>query len=406
MFKYIAILLFFPTLLMAQEGKLSSRLNWYNRAIYRDPVTSFANPNNDIYKIDRWNYETDVRPSFTWEQGAHFFKLDPRLILISPDRHNSSEIFLNEASYQFTGDKHQFTVGLQNYQWGPAEMLSPSNPIFRFLIDQRSLFFQQRGRNLVRWNWTMNNSWSLVSMVEVSKNGVDLPREQQQFAPNGLIKLERTLEKSDNYLGLVTGVTPMQEAFVGEYGVLSFNDEVSMYFDARHQYQNHNFYPSHDTFYQNPYTQKKKDSQELYSLVTVGLRYEARVDFRLEYIYNGLGLTNSDWKNAQRSLTTLSPNLTSNFKYFNLSGRDLNLQHYAYASARISDLGPKNLYMVFLRHFLSLQDNSSLSQIQVDRETGENLNLYLEVSAYQGRQNKDFTLLISSEVSAGFRWSL
>jgi hypothetical protein len=404
MFKFFSLALFFPTMLLAQEGKFTSRLNWYNRAIFREPKNSFNNPNNNVFKIDRWSYETDLRPSFSFEKGNHLVKLDPRLILISPDRHDDSELFFNEAHYQYTGDEHQITIGLQNYQWGPAEMLSPSNPIFRFLIDQRSLFFQQRGRNLVRWNFTMDKSWSLVTMLEVSKNGVDLPREHQRFSPNGLVRLERTLSKSDNYIGFVTGVTPMQEPFVGEYGVLSLNDEASLYFDARHQFENHNWYPISDA--QKPFTQKKRDSQEVFHILTVGFRHESWVDLRFEYIYNGLGLTNEEWENARSSLTTFGPNLVSNLNKFNFSGRDLNKQQYAYASARIPDLGKNKAYTIFLRHFLSLQDRSSISQFQMDRETGENFNLYLELSSYQGDSNEDFSSLIYSELSAGFRWSL
>jgi hypothetical protein len=406
MFRFFALifLIVIPEMLLANENPFSYRLNWYNRARYWEETKSFANPQKKNPEIDAWTYETDLRTSFSWEKGTNLFKLDPRLLAVAPDRKDDQVLFLNEAYYQSTKDDHQITIGLQNYQWGPAEMFSPTNPIFRFLSDQRSLFFLQRGRNLVRWNWTLSNSWNLVTMVEVSKNGVDLPREHQHFAPNGLLKIERSFEKSDNYIGLVGGITPMQEPFVGEYGAYSLSDETSVYLDVRHQYQTHNFYPGENP--SDPYLQKFKDSDQVFHLGTVGIRHEARVDFRLEYIYNGLGLDRSDWKKAQASLQTLSPLLPQNFKSFIFSGRDVNQQHYGYASVRIPDLGDKNSYTVFLRHFRSLQDQSSYTQIQMDRETGESFNIYAEAAANQGHQNEDFTLFILSEISLGFRWSL
>lgn len=242
-------------------------------------------------------------------------------------------------------------------------------------------------------------------MIEVTNNDVDLPREDQHFEPNGLVKIERSLEKTSDYLGVVVGKAPSQENFVGEYGSFGLSDELSIYLDARHQYETNNFYPDHDDSGFQNFTQKYQDSGKIYTLGTVGIRHESRVDIRLEYIYNELGLTEKQWDDAKGALTTATPHIKENIKRFYRSGRDLQKQHYGYFSMRVPDLGKNNIYTVFLRYFNSLQDSSSVSQILVDRATGDNFNLYLEAATYQGAKDADFSLLISTEISAGFKWS-
>lgn len=409
-------LLFLLVFLSGNAGawtlKWNHRLNWYNRILNQGVVDSDYNPDNQVGRIPDNTFETDLRPTFNWELDNHRFKIDPRVITqvtqseYRDEKHSTdkTEAFMNEVYYQTNIGDHQFAFGIQNYQWGPAEMLSPTNPIFRFQFEQRSLFFQQRGRNLVRWNWQINREWNLVTMVEVSKNGSELPKEDQKFQPNGLMKLERALTKSSDYIGFVAGKTPYRENFVGEYFAMNFTDEFSAYFDARHQDGSRNFYPTDNAFEE---FDERERSGGVKTLANVGIRHEARVDFRLEYIYNGVGLDDQDWKRAREALTTLGPNTRENFKRFYRGGRDdLQRQHYGYASLRIPDIGFKDEYTFFLRHFHSIADSSSSTQFQMDRITGQSFNVYLEASLYNGSKTSEFGSLLRHELSAGFRYSL
>lgn len=412
MSKFFFLILFFAGSAEAWTLKWNHRLNWYNRVLNQGVVDSDYNPDNQVGKIPDNTFETDLRPTFNWEFDNHRVKIDPRIITqvtqaeYRDEKHttDTTEAFFNEASYQGNFGDHQIALGIQNYQWGPAEMLSPTNPIYRFQFEQRSLFFQQRGRNLVRWNWQISPEWNMVTMVEVSKNGSQLPKEDQKFSPNGLIKLERALSKSSDYIGLVVGKTPYKEAFVGEYFAMNLTDEFSIYLDARHQDGSKNFYPDENPFLK--FDEREKDGG-IKTLANFGIRHEAAVDFRLEYIYNGVGLNKTDWDRAKTALTTLGPNIGENFKRFYKGGRDdLQRQHYGYTSVRIPDLGDKDQYTLFLRHFYSIADSSSSTQFQMDRITGESFNLYFEASYYNGSKDSEFGSLLKHEVSAGFRYSL
>lgn len=411
MFRFLYFFLIISSHALA-AGKWDYGISSLGRGIYREPIESFLNPNNQIVEIPQWSFEGDLRPSFVYEQGAHKLRIDPRIILVSDPQSyryvthglNDSEVFFNELFYQVDFKDHQLVLGLQNYQWGPAEILSPSNPMFRFLPEQRSLFFQQRGRNILRWNYSIAPSWTMVTMIELSKNGIPFPRKDQHFSHNGLVKLEKGFEKSSDYVGGVVGITPSGERFIGEYGAYSLTDEISFYLDARHQYQSNNFYLNQNSSFE-VFEKQKAHDEKIYTLSTVGVRHESRVDIRLEYIYNELGLTEREWKKGKRTLTTLGPNLGKNFKRFFLSGRELNKKHYGHLSLRVPDLGPKAQYTLFLRHFNSLQDSSGISQFQMDRITGENSNLYLELSHFSGASDKDFSSIIRNEISLGFRTS-
>ena len=392
--------------------KWNHRLNWYNRVLNQGAVDSDYNPDNQVAKIPDNTFETDLRPTFNWELDNHRFKIDPRMITqvtqaeYRDEKHTTdkTEAFLNEINYQGNYGDHQIVLGIQNYQWGPAEMLSPTNPIFRFQFEQRSLFFQQRGRNLIRWNWQITPEWNMVSMVEVSKNGSELPKEDQKFQPNGLVKIERALSKSSDYIGVVVGKTPYREGFFGEYFAMNFTDEFSAYFDARHQLGSKNFFPTDNSF--EKFDEREKNGG-VKTLANFGIRHEARLDFRLEYIYNGVGLNNTDWKRARDSLVTLGPNLRENFKRFYRGGRDdLQRQHYGYASLRVPDIGAKNEYTLFMRHFHSIADSSSSTQFQMDRITAESFNVYFEASLYNGSKTSEFGSLLRHEISVGFRYSM
>jgi hypothetical protein len=414
MFKLLLVFFTFINFANAsEEWSLDGQIDWYNRYIHRPTKESLYNPGNEFARIPQETIQSDLRPTLTLEKNEHYFKINPRVILdktfTSRDHKDEetlkADLFLNEAFYQITLDQHQFVFGLQNYQWGPAEMLSPTNPMFRFLQDQRSFFFQQRGRNIVRWNWTLNQSLSIVSLIEVTKNDVDLPRADQEFSPNGLVKIEKSFDQASDYVGLVVGVTPAGENFIGEYGSFGFGDGQSLYFDLRHQEGTRNFYPVNS---QNGFIREDQryiDSKKVFTLATAGLRHEGRADFRLEYIYYGLGLDNQDWKQAQNSLTQLSPYLKENAERFYLSGRELQREHYLYSSVRIPDLGAGDIYTVFLRYFYSIQDSSSISQLLIDRATGDHFNLYLELSTYQGSRKAEFSSLIATETSIGFKWT-
>lgn len=412
MSKFLFLLVLISAEASAWTLKWNHRLNWYNRVLNQGVVDSDYNPDNQVAKVPDNTFETDLRPTFNWELDQHRFKIDPRIITQVTEAEyqgkahstDKTEAFLNEINYQGNFGDHQIALGIQNYQWGPAEMLSPTNPIFRFQFEQRSLFFQQRGRNLVRWNWQITPEWNLVSMVEVTKNGSELPKEDQKFQPNGVVKLERALSKSSDYFGVVAGKTPYRESFVGEYFAMNFTDEFSAYFDARHQHGSKNFYPTSNALEE--FDEREEDGG-IKTLANFGLRHEARVDFRLEYIYNGVGLDETDWKRARNALVTLGPNLRENFKRFYRGGRDdLQRQHYGYASLRVPDIGAKNEYTLFLRHFHSIADSSSSTQFQMDRVTAESFNLYLEASLFNGSKTSEFGSLLRHEISAGFRYSL
>jgi hypothetical protein len=413
MCKLLIVLFLFSGSASAWTLKWNHRVNWYNRYINQSPVDSDFNPDNQVARIPDHAHESDLRPTFNWElDSLHKFKIDPRFIFLATQAEyngdtrttDKSEFFLNELSYQGNFGDHQLTLGIQNYQWGPTEMISPTNPIFRFQFEQRSLFFQQRGRNLVRWNWQISPDFNLVTMIEVTRNGSPLPKEDQEFSPNGLVKLEHALGKSTDYVGAVAGKTPYRENFFGEYVAKNFTDEFSLYLDARHQKGSRNFYPQESAFAE---FDEREEGQGIKTIANVGARYEGRVDVRVEYIYNGVGLDDNDWEKARDALTTLGPNTRENFKRFYRGGRDdLQRLHYGYVSARLPDIGDNNQYTFFLRHFQGLSDNSSFSQFQMDRITGESFNLYLEAAVYNGSKTSEFGSLLSREISLGFRSSL
>ncbi|RYZ58955.1 MAG: hypothetical protein EOP07_05485 [Proteobacteria bacterium] len=109
-----------------------------------------TNPNNQFYQLPERSVLIEFRPEIQGSYKRYKLVLRPRASLLddfrnvpplnpappgyqSPkDQDITSEAYLNEAYIAGTpSGKWQYVFGLQNFQWGPAELASPSNPIFR-----------------------------------------------------------------------------------------------------------------------------------------------------------------------------------------------------------------------------------------------------------------------------------
>ncbi len=391
-------------------------LDWYGYYEGKNLNDRVVDPTNQIFELPYASVVSDFRPDGKFSFGSFDLRVQPRWeftedwigytdgarVSKAHGYFDFSQIYLNWTA----SDIFMFSFGLQNYQWGPAEMLSPSNGLIHFSTSQRSLIWVEPGHWLGRINISFGKNWSLIGIEELIDNRKPAWIAGSSFSPRGLVKFEYRTDDGTNYLGMTAGGSGDNnlQSWVGEYATYSPLESLSIYIDARQVRGSYAYYPETvGNFVQ--MQQSLYTSNQIYGLTETGLRYEGRVDSRIEYIQNDIGYTREDFTQAVRGASQLSPFLPTNLPKFLHPGLELYSQHYLYGSIRIPDLGKKKLYTVIARCLYSITDSSSTYSASIQRIWGDYVNLFLEASYLTGENNTELGFINEAELMAGMRLS-
>ncbi|MGZ3795426.1 MAG: hypothetical protein ACXVB1_03630 [Pseudobdellovibrionaceae bacterium] len=391
-------------------------LEWYNtfQTTQRNQE-GLIDPTGRRLANPQSQFETDLRINtrYSWQEGARFV-FRPRLLgdlqqyhFTEPEETTTStfsklslpETYLEKDLSQTT----TVAVGLQNYQWGPAEFIGPSNPFFHFRTDQRAYNYKENGRFLIRMNWIASSHWSLVALAEPMNNGDSFWIFEQKFKPKGAVRVEHRGDNSLNYFGIDAGTLDDTVPFIGEYFNFEILQGLSVYWDARQSKGSAMYNPdiSSSGVYDMVYV---KNTQDWDTLLVTGVRWEGDVDLRLEYIYNSYGLTKDLMLAAFQSAVPQHPRGDENMKRILSSGRELLGQHYAYLSLRFPDLFVKNNNLS-LRYLRSLMDQSATAQAAFDTALGDAWTLYAEADYSLGDSTQELSALEKASGQLGLKWN-
>ena len=345
-----------------------------------DLLTSELRPN---LKITARNVQLIARPRVHYTYG-----------LVQVDQHerdasSATTSYLSEAFGQWTvSESLSFSYGLQSYQWGSAEALSPSNRIFHETAVQRNILYEVRGHNLARLNFSAGKSFSTVVMAEVKDNPEDKTTfvADEVWQPKVLIKSEYNWNEGADYFGIVAGAYQHGLPWVGEYfsSGLPFFDGLSVFADISHQWGSDAWYPEANTVatrlgpqQQTTFVQAFQNSRKAFTLAAAGLKYDFinGVIIRGEYIFNEAGYTRRQFQAATAAVASRNPLqlavLGDNVRRFLGSGLDLPGQRYGYVSVHVPDFLTIRDLMFDARTFYALADHSSLSYASLDYKAGD-----------------------------------
>lgn len=413
---FILALLLCATLPAAAQG-FRWDIEWYNYVLgTQQDGDSLIDPTGRRLENPTAKFQSDFRlnTKYTFQRGTRIV-FRPRLLgdasqfqYSSPEEtvvKASGEATLSEAYIE--GDPTRrltLAAGLQNYQWGPAEFISPTNPFYHFRRDQRGYTYREDGRLLLRANWSPTSLLSIIAIVEPGNNGKSFWTYEQKFKPKGILKIERRGKNALNYFGMDAGTLDDDVPFIGEYFNFELVPGFSVYLDARHSQGYAQYMPdiSPSLLYDMVYV---KNDHTWNSLSAAGIRWEGSVDFRLEYIYNSYGLEKEDMLAAFQSAVPTHPRGDANLKRILGSGRELMGQHYGYASLRVPDFITQN-NNVALRYIHSLMDQSSMVQFAWDIAIGDAWTLFADASYSIGDNTQEFSALERASGQLGFKWNL
>ena len=411
----------------SQSLTTRSSMSWYTFGTLTQPVNdSPLNPDNTTLQLDTQSAAFDIRPDLRVQGGSFKLIARPQLKTVmrkskikgadSTEHPKSTGRWIEAYGVLTASDKVLVSYGLQNYQWGAAESINPSNRIFHENVDSKGILYTVEGRNISRVNlsWTKKINSVLMSETEKAKDITEF-RSEETFQTKALMKHEMNWNSGADYLGFVYGSGETGGAWLGEYFNLTVADGLTLYGDAAHQKNSDAWYPVKQRSAQAPtqetiqLTQAKVSSGKTYTLAVLGTRYsfEGGSDLRFEFIANSAGWTKEENEVAMDALNTSSPLQVAYFRA-NLGrilrpGLEYRGQKYALVSLRVPDAFSTKDLTVYARMMRSLTDFSASFYSSLEYGFWSSSTLILSAYMTQGSVESDLRGVVASSIAAGLR---
>lgn len=376
---------------------------------------STVNSLNKIFKTPNFEGHIDVRGELKWQSGGKLAIIRPRLMMSTYEieaenlktNENKTLLDLSDAFYeQYWTSQISTTLGLQVYQWGPAEFLNASNPLFHFNPKQKSAVYKEKGQVLVRTNYSFDKENNFIFILQPMSNNTQEWIAEDTFSSKVLLKYEKSWLSTPQYVGFVIGTEEQSNIFIGEYFNYNFTDEFSVYSDLKHARKRINYTTELSGGFYN-LVRESSESDEWPTLGVFGVRWEDDFDVRLEYIYNGVGFSHDDLNKLIISAASISnPQFVRNLQRFLKPGLELLGQNYIYASYRVMDPFKLRDFNFYARSIFSLQDNSSQSQIEFDKSFKDAYSVFSNLSFVNGALDSEFRLINDWQFLLGLKWAL
>jgi hypothetical protein len=413
---FFSIFLSIPSVTNASEGDWRININLDSYL--------WGQGTNGQNSISYGSLNADFRPALDFSyQDTLKFVVQPRSQLqeiwqnppFSDPEYNHINSITQGYVLAHLGDNVMVVVGVQNYQWGPTEVISPSDPLIHFVPGQRSILWLEQGRGLARINITLSPQVNLVFIGNIFNNDLTPANSGGTFTQLGLGKIEYEVSPA-TYFGLTYGNGPSTRAFVGEYGSVEVSEGLTAYLDAREYQGSDAYYPVAE----GPLlllAQTNAQSQSVETLMDVGLRYDGAIDLRGEFIFNSAGYNQNQFQQvlAAENLTSLSPVFSGNSSGFSsglnsegiiLPGLEFPGQYYGYASLRIPNIGYQKKMNLGLHYLHSFMDQSGLIIFSADQPLTDFISGLVELSNTQGSSGSELTLGGGTTYLLGARFTL
>ncbi|MBC7530699.1 MAG: hypothetical protein H7318_03910 [Oligoflexus sp.] len=417
----IAICLSSPSVAAAKKKK-KKKGNWTFEQTYKllgavqqgAIAKELTNPDNQVYQLPVQTASIEFRPELQGTYKRYKLVLRPRASIVDDFRDITpldpappgyvaskasdvkSEAYLNEAYFAGTPtSKLQYVMGLQNFQWGPAELASPSNPLFRDLGLSKTTFYETRGRGLLRANYSPSGPTTFIFISEVFDNGVKRDASDPEFRKKGVMKAEFADQSQTNYVGLVLSGAEDDKPLYGSYANYEVFTGLTVYYDMQARVGSMLWKPllsgTGATFQQS----LKAESKTVYAGLT-GFRYvtESNLDFRLETFYEESAWT-PDERQLGRGVIATVPTLENTQIYLN-PGSFFPGQKFLYGSLRIPEWGYKDRFTIAIRDLYSITDQTQKPQVVFDTYIGDSILISTGVTAAFGKAD--------GELTQGYQW--
>ncbi len=414
-----------------QNLEASGSFNWLNAVVYTALQESAVNPDNTVLATPTASFQSELRPNLKITSRDLAFLVRPRVRFalfrteiadnVKSEQTETSARW-SEVFAQWTlSDSLLFAYGLQNYQWGPAESLSPSNRIFHETSQNKSVIYETQGKHIARVNLSLGRAFSSVMMAEVDeyKQDGDTPHlAEQEFASTTLIKNEINWNSGADYLGIVVGARSGSKPWLGEYMnlTLPFFDAITLYTDISHEHGSKAWYPKSTELItpEGPtsvvsFEQSKTAESKIYTLAVAGTKYafENGSEIHGEFIYNQAGYTEEEYDLAISGFRSKSPAqlqlLEDNTARFLAPGLELIGQRYAFFSASVPDFLTFKDFTFMLRALHALGDRSTSVYNSFEYTFATAGTMFAASTSNIGKADQELARFSKNTVMLGYR---
>lgn len=410
-----------PTVSVEPAGppplRIRGHLEWITAAGAASNRASPANPGN-LLQIPAGGVQSELRPDLKLEYGKELTVVArPRFLLRvekaetaagwQPERSSAKAEWIEGYGTWRVSDALAISYGLQNFQWGPAELLSPSNRIFHSTGFYRDPVFVVRGRQLVRVNLSSGRAWSGVLLAEVGPNGEPPFVAAEPFEPRAQVKLEYTAPGGEATFAVTAGAAQRSRGWVGEYLNVPLVAGLFAYADAVHGVGRRAWTPVADPALGARFEQVGMETRRLRTTALGGLRYafENGNDLRVEYLFDEAGWTDAQLALAERaavaSLPALAAGDRSGLDRFLDPGFELLGRQLLYVSLSLPDLPPGERTRLQLRYLYSLTDGSGAGFLTCSHDATDSVVAFVSLSATHGPGDGALSRLTRAAFTAG-----
>jgi hypothetical protein len=392
--------------------RITYRLNvdWLNAARVTSPAEGDLNPSNARLFVPQRFGQTELRANLRVEFGSRAqLIVRPRVRAFAsrasasgfPDRDaQDADADWTEAYFSWMPvDAVSVTYGLQNFQWGPAELLSPSNRIFHETGLFRDPIYYVPGRHLLRVNLSAGNQWSVVVLSELGATDQETFRAGETFARQAVAKIEYTTGSGASYAGVTAGATEGVPPWFGGYGMFGISAGLSVYADASLTRGSQAWYPVLRGAF--PTFVPRDEGAGWRALAVLGARYtfERGDDFRVEWLLNDSGWSRDDLRlgltaaQVAPSPEAFAPYLAPGLEFV---GRRLVL-----LSLRTPDLPPAKHVQIQARYLQSFTDTSRVFFATGSYEATDALVLFASGTVTGGPPEGESSRLVRASLVLG-----
>lgn len=312
-----------------------------------------------------------------------------------------AEAEFTEAYLAWTvADPVTITYGLQNFQWGPAELVAPNNRIFHETGVFRDPLYYVPGRHLLRVNVSAGRQWSLVALGELGASPDETFRAGERFARQALAKVEYSTADGASYAGVTLGATDGAPWWIGGYGSLALTEGLSVYADTSHTRGSRAWYP--DASARPPaFARPRVDERAWNTFAVVGARYTfARGDdLRVEWMSQQAGWSEHDLElafDAARFAT--SPDA---FAPYLRPGLEFLGRQFLLLSLRTPELPPRKRVEVQTRYLHAFTDGSRVLFVTSRLEASDRIVLFATGTLTGGPDYGEFSRLLRGSLVVG-----
>jgi hypothetical protein len=319
-----------------------------------------------------------------------------------PEQYEATAQWIEGYASWRVSDRLSVSYGLQNFQWGPAELVSPSNRIFHASGFYKDPVYVVRGRHLVRANVSAGRAWSLVVLAEVAENGEDPFVAMEPFERKAQAKLEYTAPSGDLYAAFTAGAGARSRGWFGEYFTVPLVAGLAVYGDAVHTVGRNAWYPL-ETPLGPAFARTATKTRRPRTTALGGLRYafENGNDLRFEYLFDEAGWTDDQLALAEKAAAASLTTDRSGLAAFLAPGFELLGRHLLYASLSLPDLPPAERTRLQARVLWSLTDGSGAAFLTGSYDATDSVVAFLSLSATTGPADGALSRLTRATFAAG-----